>query len=410
MFGEPISKNLPIDKALFATAHVMAKVNHLNAQKTDGFMETLIAHRYDLRGLSFRMGDECRSSGEQAAMFAFVVNDARTALARAKGVGGTPDQLWTQLVDVHLLLRIGRSDEESIFITRTNRGDLYRASVAALVQILMPEPENFRVGLPKYLSTIPHVDATKALAKLAIFSAEEEIRMAAIDGLRTRRDQDYTDILMEGFRYPLPDVSKRAAEALVKLSRRDLIANLVNVLEQPDPRLPVTEKHDDKDVTFVRELVRLNHNHNCLLCHAPGNTDKIPERTLKVPVPLPSEPFPKASEYYQSTPSSPDIVIRLDMTYLRQDFSLMMPVKDAHPWPEKQRFDFLVRTRTLTAAESQAYESCCEADEPGRLSPYRRAALFALRELTGRDTEPTAAAWRKLLRLPAAQAQPKRGV
>jgi hypothetical protein len=34
------------------------------------------------------------------------------------------------------------------------------------------------------------------------------------------------------------------------------------------------------------------------------------------------------------------------------------------------------------------------------LSPYHRSALYALRELTGRDTEPTALAWRKLLKLP----------
>ena len=61
--------------------------------------------------------------------------------------------------------------------------------------------------------------------------------------------------------------------------------------------------------------------------------------------------------------------------------------------------DFLVRTRELTRAEAAEYEPCCEVEEPGRLSPYHRAALFALRELTGRDTEPTAAAWRKLLKL-----------
>jgi len=35
------------------------------------------------------------------------------------------------------------------------------------------------------------------------------------------------------------------------------------------------------------------------------------------------------------------------------------------------------------------------------LSPYHRAALAALRELTGRDTAPTAEAWRLLLKLPA---------
>ena len=66
------------------------------------------------------------------------------------------------------------------------------------------------------------------------------------------------------------------------------------------------------------------------------------------------------------------------MTYLRQDFSLMMPVSDAPPWPEMHRFDFLVRTRQRSAMEARAYEPCCEDEEPGRLSPYHRAALYAL--------------------------------
>ena len=161
-------------------------------------------------------------------------------------------------------------------------------------------------------------------------------------------------------------------------------------------------KKNGKEVTFVRELVKVNHHRNCLLCHAPGNTDNTPEGVLKVAVPLPGEPLTKPAEGggYQSTPPpSPDIVVRLDMTYLRQDFSMMMPVSDAHPWPEMQRFDFLVRTRTLTPAEAKAFEECCEDPEPGRLSPYHRAALYAQRELTGRDTEPTAQAWRKLLKL-----------
>jgi hypothetical protein len=267
----------------------------------------------------------------------------------------------------------------------------------------MPESEQFRIGLAKHLAMIPHLDATTALAKLAIFSPEAEVRDAAIEGLKLRREKDYSDVLMQGFGYPLPAVSKRAAEALVKLERKDLLANLINVLESSDPRLPVVENRDGKPVTVVRELVRINHHRNCLLCHAPGNTDNTPEGVLKVAVPLPNEPLAKPSEGgYQSTPpATPDIVVRLDMTYLRQDFSMMMPVTDAHPWPEMQRFDFLVRTRTLTAAEAQAYEPCCADDEPGRLSPYHRAALFALRELTGRDTEPTAAAWRKLLKLTA---------
>jgi len=87
----------------------------------------------------------------------------------------------------------------------------------------------------------------------------------------------------------------------------------------------------------------------------------------------------------------------VDVTYLRQDFSLLQPVADADPWPQMQRFDFLVRTRTLSEEEAQSYRDKLQPREPGVLSPYHRAALAALRELTGRDTEPTPQAWRRLL-------------
>jgi hypothetical protein len=80
---------------------------------------------------------------------------------------------------------------------------------------------------------------------------------------------------------------------------------------------------------------------------------------------------------------------------------VFQPVADANPWPEMQRFDFLVRTRDLTDAEASAYREKLGRPEAGRLSPYHRSALAALRELTGKDTEPTAAAWRRLLELPA---------
>ena len=397
-FGEPISRKLSKDQAMMATAHAMAKINHLNTKRTDGFMLAMLEQRTDLRGLPFLMGDACRTSQEQAAMFRFVGDRINKAVSTSKGPGMSPDLFAAQLDDTRYLKRFTDAKGESVHITAKNRGQLQQATVAALTQILMPEAAESRAALAKHLSTIPHLDATKALAKLAIFSPEDEVRAAAIAGLKLRREKDYTGILMQGFRYPLPAVSKRAAEALVKLECKDLLANLIEVLESPDPRLPARSASDG---FVVRELAKVNHHRNCLLCHAPGNTDNTPEGVLKVAVPLPGEPLTKPAEGggYQSTPPpSPDIVVRLDMTYLRQDFSMMMPVPDAHPWPEMQRFDFLVRTREVTAAEAKAY---VENAEPGRLSPYHRAALFALRELTGHDTEPTAAAWRKLLKLAA---------
>ena len=113
----------------------------------------------------------------------------------------------------------------------------------------------------------------------------------------------------------------------------------------------------------------------------------------------PQSPLPSPSEGYSN--SIPDILVRLDVTYLRQDFSLLQPVADAHPWPEMQRFDFLVRTRVLTPKEADALPT----PKKGVLSPYQRVTLAALRELTGRDAAPTPEAWRQLLDLPAREAQ-----
>ena len=41
-FGEPISKELTRQKSMEAAAHVMAKINHLNGKKTDGFMLAML--------------------------------------------------------------------------------------------------------------------------------------------------------------------------------------------------------------------------------------------------------------------------------------------------------------------------------------------------------------------------------
>ena len=62
----------------------------------------------------------------------------------------------------------------------------------------------------------------------------------------------------------------------------------------------------------------------------------------------------------------------------------------------------MVRTRVLTDQEAAAAREALATTEPGRPSPYHRAVLAALRDLTGRDAAPTADAWRRLLNLPAA--------
>jgi hypothetical protein len=276
-----------------------------------------------------------------------------------------------------------------------------RARVAALMQMLAAETPAMRLGLAKYLSGVAHADATRALARLAIFSAEEDVRQAALDALKVRRERDYTDILLQGLRYPLPAVAKRAGEALVKLERSDLLGQLVDLLEEADPRLPVTQQVKGKQTQVVRELVRVNHHRNCLLCHAPAGSAAGSAEVFTAAVPMPDGPLMPPSGGYGSAP--PDVHVRLDVTYLRQDFSVMQSVADAQPWPEMQRFDFFVRTRTLSDEEAAVFRAKLGQRAPGVVTPYQRAVLFALRELTGKDTAPSADAWRQLLGLESAR-------
>jgi hypothetical protein len=272
------------------------------------------------------------------------------------------------------------------------------ARIAALMQMLAPESAELRLGLVKYLTGVPHVEATKALARIAIFAPEDTVRLAAIESLKVRREKDYTDILVKGLRYPWPAVAKRSADAITKIGRTDLIPELIAVLAESDPRMPAMKEVDGKKVAVVHEMVKVNHHRNCMMCHSPGNSETVSADAITAEVPIQGQPLPLPSEGYRQ--SSPDLMIRVDVTYLRQDFSAMLTVPDAHPWPDSQRFDFFVRERKLTAEEAVAYREKLTPKEEGVQTPYHRAVLVALREMTGKDTAPTAEAWRKLLKLP----------
>ncbi len=402
LFGEPLYR---VEDSEEKTAHIMAKINRLNAEGTDGFLKTLLANRGDLRGMPFLLGKDCRTEEKQAQAFEVVVEaiQKEKRSVRLKVVEHTPEdeQFGGGVFWEHIEKTIpggALKIDENIPSGKYSVSETKRAVLAALIQMVGPKSESYRIGLAKYLAKIQQRDATHGLARLALFAPEETVRSAAIDGLKSRKAREYMDVLLQGFRYPLPAVSKRAADALVKLQAKDALADLVNVLEQPDPRAPVKRQIDGKEMSSVRELVRVNHHHNCLLCHAPANTGDVPQGVLTAPVPLPDRELPSASEGY-GRQASPDIFVRIDMTYLRQDFSLMMkmerPRQAEHRWPEMQRFDFFVRTRMVTAAEAADYEKQLAKQTP----PNHAAAQYALRELTGQaPPDATPQAWRRLLK------------
>jgi hypothetical protein len=384
------------------TARQLAKIDHMNAKKRDGFMVALVENRADLAGLPFTMGDDCRTDGARREQFVLAVATIRAAKGEAiaptnaLSVGRTGNivsqQFWTTFNTACEQLDAARPKGDKALAEH-----VMVARVAALMQMLAPESAEMRTGLVKYLSTVQHAEATRALARLAIFSSEDEVRLAAIDVLKVRREKDYTDILVTGLRYPWPAVAKRAADAIARTGRTDLIPELIAVLGEDDPRLPRPKMVGWTSTAVVREMVKVNHNRNCMMCHAPTGSPVVPAGGIGAEVPVQGQALPSPNQGYRQ--SSPELMIRIDVTYLRQDFSAVLAVGDAHPWPEAQRFDFVVRERRVTDEEAQLYRDKLTPKEAGVLSPYHKAALSALRELTGKDTAPTAEAWRKLLGL-----------
>jgi len=377
------------------TANLVTRIKQSNKQKTDSFLQDLLDQRSDLRGLPVSMGDACRLKEQRRIEFGVAATLVRNTLRKAgesrKGASlDRAEEFWKSYQEV-----APRKDDKS---PRPGPG----AHVAALMQVLGAETPAIQMGLVRHLQQVENSEATQALARLTLFASEEEVRQAALKALGQKPGREATEVLVSGLRYPWPVVAERAAKAVVQLERKDLAPQLVNLLGEPDPRLPVVEQVDQKKVPVVRELVRLNHNRNCLLCHAPGTTSEHLLGLGMTTAPIPSDPPSSQSDPYQGQPSFPDNIVRIDVTYLRQDFSLMQSVANAAPWPQMQRFDFFVRKRQMTPAEAAAYSEKLKA-QAGQLSPYQKAAVLALRGLTGKDTEPTAEAWRRLLDLPSKQ-------
>jgi hypothetical protein len=344
--------------------HTVAAALQLNG-KEDGFLKALLRSRPDLGGVSFVMGDDCRTESVRAKIF----KDAALGVQRGAGAA---------------LLKASRSTK----LTKMERQQSQEALIAVMAQVLPAKEVADQQGLIATLASVSRPEATRALARAAIFSADAPVRTAAIKALSARGKADYSALLIAGLRYPWPAVAENVARAIVALKRKDLIPQLESLLEEPDPRGPRSEEVAGRMVTVAPELVRINHHRNCMLCHAPAEAGKVPEPTLVAEVPVPSEPLPSSGSgsYGVSPPSllrPPNVLVRIDVTYLRQDFSVVMPVYDSSAWRVMQRFDFVVRKRVLTPEEAEGLRARLAGD-----SPYRRAAAKALRELTGRDFRP----------------------
>jgi hypothetical protein len=272
----------------------------------------------------------------------------------------------------------------------------------------MHEDKQVRLMLVDVLKEIPGRASTGALARRAAFDLDAEVRDAAIEALRARPPFESRRVFIELLRFPWPPVAQHAAEALVDLGDRASVGQLVASLDEPDPALPNV---DGQGTASIRELVRVHHLTNCVLCHPPAVTALDPVLGVDPLLTLASANagLSQASQGLQVTAGAHSYgpggtrnsaaLVRADVTYLRQEFSARqkMPPEltalrsQSGPLSAPlQRFDFVVRRRAISRVEANQLRTSA-ADQQSY--PQREAALFALRRLSGLDRGKLSADW-----------------
>jgi hypothetical protein len=261
-------------------------------------------------------------------------------------------------------------------------------AVPVLIQMLQVENTAVRLLMVERLAIVSGKDASIALAQRAVFDLSAEVREKAAQALVGRPLEEYKGLLLESLRYPWPAAAQHAAEVIVALKLEQLAPDLASLLKLPDTARPVPGKVNGKQDYVIRELVRINHMSNCMLCHAPSpKADDL----VRGRIPVPGEDPPPL--YYQERTGT---FVTAQVTFLRQDFSVMQPVAVPGTWPAQQRFDYLVRERPLTDQEAKTFVRQRDDKALGMFA-QREALLFALRELTQRDAGQSYADWAALL-------------
>ena len=357
----------------------------------------LSARRADLIGLPLHLGGLARMSTEEALNLKVLSGRLRFAIQAS--IPGAHEDVVDARPDHELLRRqLLNSPQQSLW--------LRPVALSTLRQLLIPEHKNVRLVLVDLLSNIDGRLASMVLAERAVFDLDADVRLAALVALNNRPVAEYESSLIAGLRYPWPAIADHAAEALVILNLKNTVPKLMTLLDTRDLGEPYPVSMGQTKRAVVPELVRINHLRNCLLCHAYSSSAADPVRGL-VPHAEHTVPLPVAGVQIEtkgwgggggSRPSVNVVTstfVRADITFLREDFSIIQPVaKHGRLWPADQRFDYLIRLRPLNAADLSSWQ--------GKLDAFRTSAsqseslMYALRELTGENPGATQEDWKRL--------------
>jgi hypothetical protein len=339
--------------------------NQLN--RGEVYAGTILAPKWqlDLAGLPFQSGGDALLSKERAEAMNALSKDLREMIQKCTREG-----------DV-------RPNTEDLFnaLARDGKGAAGKRdrkiwataeAVPCIQQMLQPENREIRRMSCSLLSGLEIPEATEALVKWAVFDSDPGNRAAAVAALKKRNRKEVCGLLTTFLRYPWPRAVEHVCEALIALDCLDAIPQLAQAFEQPDPDAPFRlELPGVSKSIYVREMVRVNHLRNCVMCHAPSfaQTDLV-----RGAVPDPNQPLPSPSQptYY----SQGSQFVTASVTYLKQDFSMFQPVANPGKWPEHQRYDYLVAIRPVTAAPPTA---------TSENSPYRQAIAIAIEKLSSHN-------------------------
>jgi hypothetical protein len=383
------------------TAYVAHIRDHLQFEADPRLIDAtpLVQTRPDLRCLPLNHGYRCRLQLGAAATLETLSRKLRVYLSSVGVTQGADGARGPALLREVLNKEM-----------RGKRPEWLRPeAIPTMMQMLMSEDTAVRQILVDMLARIPGPQATAALAQRAVFDLDAGVRRSAVEALKDRPAGDCRPIFLRALRYPWAPAADHAAEALIVLDDKAAVADLVVLLKQPNPALPVVL---NRQYALVRDVVRTNHLNNCLLCHPPAATTNEPVLGLDPVLTIPSTPTVSgAVNRLRTTPGSHGygsggrnsqvpLLIRGDITFLRQDFSVRQPVAVQGFLPlavRTVRFDYVVRTRYVPAKTAQEL-----LDAAGdKTYPQREAVLHTLRGLTRKDAGPTTEGWLRMF--PAAE-------
>lgn len=332
-----------------------------------------LSHRTDLAGLPIKMGDACRLSPDDARSLKHVSEQferlRQVSRPHARACCAPPPELGR--AEATFDQRVGEDPQKFLDQLRNRFRD--RAAIPGLIQVMQNCGVPARLAVVVWLAGIPTPESSAALAGRAVFDPSPDVRRASIDVLKLRDPKEYRSVLIDALRYVWHPAAQHAAVALVAVNDQDAEPELRDLAYDPNPLTP--RRHEDGSWS-VRELSRVNHLRNCLLCHPPSmgeRSDFANEDRIQGAVPSPGKRVLAGSYGRRSSAEA----IRADITYLRPDFSVRHDVAESAPWPAQQRFDYFVRTRRISEAEARRLQRQYRSHD----YPQRRSVLFALQQL-----------------------------